>query len=86
MEEGVGYALGAWCERIAATGRCSALSAPGALGAYPWLDRERGIAGVLLTLEGRGRTRAFAAATRRLAEQAYGRAVLIEPTSGARRR
>ena len=85
-EERMGYALGAWCERLAESGRCSALSAPGALGAYPWLDRERRIAGVVLTVDGRARTREFARATRRLAEQAYGRAVLVETISGARRR
>ena len=86
VDDSVGYALGAWCERLDASGRCGALSAPGALGAYPWIDRERRIAGVLLTLDGRARTSEFARATRRLAEQAYGRAVLVGATSGARRR
>lgn len=78
-----GYALGAWCERRRDDGTCTSLSSPGALGAYPWLDREREVAGVLLTVDALPRTLAWSRATRQLAERVYGRAVL---TSDARDR
>jgi len=43
-----GYGLGNWCERAAASGRCTLVSSPGALGTYPWLDRDNGIYGIFL--------------------------------------
>nr|WP_262423130.1 serine hydrolase [Brevundimonas denitrificans] len=45
-ENVAGYGLGAWCERALPDGRCTLLSSPGALGAYPWIDRESGAYGV----------------------------------------
>ena len=77
-----GYALGAWCERVDEDGRCTSLSSPGALGAYPWLDREREVAGVLLVVDSLPRVVAWERATRQLVERLYGRAII----SGARRR
>lgn len=41
-----GYALGNWCERASPSNECSLVSSPGALGTYPWIDRERNIYGV----------------------------------------
>ena len=45
----LGYALGIWCERTAASGRCTLISSPGALGTYPWIDRESGLYGIFFT-------------------------------------
>lgn len=39
------YNLGSWCERAWSGGACRLASSPGALGAYPWVDRETGLAG-----------------------------------------
>ncbi len=44
------YGLGIWCERKEANGRCLVSSSAGAFGTYPWIDRERGLAGVFVTL------------------------------------
>lgn len=41
-----GYAIGNWCERVATSGKCTLVSSPGALGAYPWIDRERNVYGI----------------------------------------
>ena len=43
---GMEYALGNWCERWSADGRCSLVSSPGALGTYPWIDRKSGVYGI----------------------------------------
>jgi CubicO group peptidase (beta-lactamase class C family) len=43
---GMQYALGNWCERWNDAGRCSLVSSPGALGTYPWIDRQSGIYGI----------------------------------------
>jgi CubicO group peptidase (beta-lactamase class C family) len=37
------YALGNWCEQAEVDGRCDIVSSPGALGAYPWIDRRNGL-------------------------------------------
>jgi CubicO group peptidase (beta-lactamase class C family) len=71
-----GYALGAWCERKDDGGRCTSLSSPGALGAYPWIDRERDVAGVLLVVDALPRVAAWEQATRQFVERLYGRAVI----------
>ncbi len=42
------YGVGAWGERIAADGTFLDVSSQGAFGLSPWIDRERGVAGVLL--------------------------------------
>lgn len=66
-----GHAAGVWCERWDEGRQCRRLSAPGAYGALPWLDRDRGIAGVILTLDNLPRVRDWLFATRELAEQTY---------------
>lgn len=66
-----GHAAGVWCERADEAGRCRRLSAPGAYGALPWLDRDRGMAGVILTVDSLPRIRDWLFATRELAEQTY---------------
>ncbi len=43
-----GYALGSWCELADQAGRCLMVSSPGALGAWPWIDRESGIYGIFV--------------------------------------
>lgn len=49
LPEAIGYGIGQWRERVAADGRATALSSPGAFGFYPNLDHEAGFAGVFLT-------------------------------------
>lgn len=66
-----GHAAGAWCERSDEAGQCRRLSAPGAYGALPWLDRDRGMAGIILTVDSMPRVRDWLFATRELAEQTY---------------
>ncbi len=44
-----GYGLGVWCAHIAPDGRCGHVSSAGAFGAYPWIDRRTGRAGLFLT-------------------------------------
>lgn len=66
-----GHAAGAWCERRDGAGQCRRLVAPGAYGALPWLDRDRGLAGIILVVESMPRVRDWLFATRRLAEQTY---------------
>lgn len=66
-----GHAAGAWCERSDAAGQCRRLSAPGAYGALPWLDRDRRTAGIILTVDSMPRVRDWLFATRELAEQTY---------------
>ena len=79
-----GRALGAWCPRRTADGRCTSLLSPGGLGAWPWLDREREVAGILLTVDVLPRIAAWNRATQRLAERIYGRAVLTSDARGPR--
>lgn len=43
------YGIGVWCERTEANGRCPVVSSAGALGVYPWVDRDTGLAGVFFT-------------------------------------
>ena len=40
------YALAHWCERMA-KGRCTFESSPGAFGTYPWIDRAKGLHGII---------------------------------------
>jgi CubicO group peptidase (beta-lactamase class C family) len=42
------YGLGLWRERLDASGRATLLSSPSWAGAYPWLDRQRDLYGVLI--------------------------------------
>ncbi len=66
-----GHAAGAWCERRDEAGQCRRLSAPGAYGALPWLDRDRRTAGIILTVDSLPRIRHWLIATRDLAEQTH---------------
>ncbi|WEX07978.1 serine hydrolase domain-containing protein [Chelativorans sp. AA-79] len=43
-----GYALGNWCERADHFGRCLLVSSPGALGTWPWIDRQNDIYGIFV--------------------------------------
>lgn len=70
-DPGWGHAAGAWCERRDEAGQCRRLSAPGDYGALPWLDRDRRIAGVILTVDSLPRIREWLFATRELAEQTH---------------
>jgi len=40
------YALAHWCERME-KGRCTFESSPGAFGTYPWIDRAKGLHGIV---------------------------------------
>ncbi|HEX3888764.1 MAG TPA: serine hydrolase domain-containing protein [Phenylobacterium sp.] len=40
------YALANWCETFGPSGRCKAVSSPGAFGTYPWIDRPSGLYGI----------------------------------------
>lgn len=42
------YALGQWCHE-GGGGNCRVMQSAGAFGAYPWIDKERGIIGVFMT-------------------------------------
>ncbi len=42
------YALGQWCNKGEGE-KCRILQSAGAFGAYPWIDKERGITGVFMT-------------------------------------
>lgn len=41
------YGLGVWRERVSPSGDPLLVSAPGSTGFYPWIDKERGLVGVL---------------------------------------
>jgi CubicO group peptidase (beta-lactamase class C family) len=45
------YALGNWCEAWTARHACTLVSSPGALGTFPWLDRQHGLYGIFFTRE-----------------------------------
>ena len=49
VDDGWSYGLGLWCEHTAAGG-CGSVSSAGAYGTYPWVDRETGTYGVVVTL------------------------------------
>ena len=44
-----GYGLGVWLHSVDAQGRARRASSPGAFGTTPWLDRDTGLAAVLVT-------------------------------------
>jgi len=46
---GAQYALGNWCETWDAKHRCILVSSPGALGTFPWIDRQNGLYGIFFT-------------------------------------
>ncbi len=66
-----GYAAGAWCESSDEEGRCRRFIAPGSYGMLSWLDRDQGLAGVLVTLDSPARVWDWLLATRALAEQTH---------------
>ncbi|MFT3721974.1 MAG: serine hydrolase domain-containing protein [Hyphomonadaceae bacterium] len=45
------YAVGFWCEKTAADGRCTLMSSPGAYGFYPWVNRENGTYGLFAVVD-----------------------------------
>lgn len=67
------YGLGLWCESRDARGNCLVSSSAGAFGAFPWVDRTRGIAGVLIVLSRLDRTLDGAIALRRQAAESVTR-------------
>ena len=71
VEPDWGYGLGVWCETRSPAGRCLRMSSPGAFGAFPWLDRETGLAGMVLTVDAAARVTAWNRATRRLATRVF---------------
>ncbi len=64
-----GHAAGAWCERRDADGACRRLLSPGSYGSLAWLDRDSGLAGVVVTLDSTVRVWDWLLATRAVAEQ-----------------
>lgn len=42
------YALGQWCHE-GEGGKCSVMHSVGAFGAYPWIDKKRGLFGIVMT-------------------------------------
>ncbi|MDW8395855.1 MAG: serine hydrolase domain-containing protein [Anaerolineae bacterium] len=49
LHSAAGYGLGCWREESDQNAHAVTLSSPGAFGCFPWLDRARGVAGILLT-------------------------------------
>jgi len=43
---GLRYGFGNWCEALDDNRRCTMVSSPGALGTYPWIDRQQEIYGL----------------------------------------
>jgi len=60
------YGLGLWCESPL-EGRCQKINSAGAFGTFPWIDRESGTYGVLVTLGSLAEVMPFAMNLRRLA-------------------
>ena len=71
-----GHAIGAWCEAVDAAGVCTQLIRPGSHGALAWLDRERSLAGILISVDAPGRVQAWNRATRDFATRVFWRAGL----------
>jgi CubicO group peptidase (beta-lactamase class C family) len=67
--EGWGYGLGLWCEKADAKQSCTKMNSAGAMGAFPWIDRNRDISGVLLTVDSIPRLVERILAIRALVEQ-----------------
>ena len=65
------YGLGLWCEAPLA-GRCMQVNSAGAFGTFPWVDRETGTYGVLVTLGSIAEVLPFALNLRRLAIELEG--------------
>jgi len=65
------YGLGLWCE-APLEGRCMQVNSAGAFGTFPWVDRETGTYGVLVTLGSIAEVLPFALNLRRLAIELEG--------------
>ena len=68
-----GYGLGVWCETLAEGDQCSRVSSAGAFGAYPWLDRASGRAGIFLTRASLAKVRQGVVALREATDAVEGR-------------
>jgi CubicO group peptidase (beta-lactamase class C family) len=66
----VRYGIGVWRDRVGADGRALQVSSQGAFGFSPWIDRERGIAGVFVTRNALPRVYARVAEVQRHVRQA----------------
>lgn len=72
-DSGVGqlaYGLGSWCERTDGARRCLVVSSPGAWGAYPWVDRDTGLYGLVFVDSRLPRVRSAILDLRRTAREA----------------
>jgi len=65
------YGLGLWCE-APLEGRCMQVNSAGAFGTFPWVDRETGTYGVLVTLGSIAEVLPYALNLRRLAIELEG--------------
>lgn len=69
----VRYGIGVWRDRVAANGDALQVSSQGAFGFSPWIDRERGIAGVFVTQDALGRVHGRVAEIQQLVREAVDR-------------
>lgn len=65
------YGLGLWCESPL-EGRCTQVNSAGAFGTFPWIDRESGTYGVLVTMGSISEVLPFALNLRRMAIELEG--------------
>ena len=70
LPESLGYGIGTWITTRAADGRSGTTASPGAFGAWPWIDRERGYAAMVLVRRNTDAGRAVVEAIRPLVELA----------------
>ena len=47
----IGYGLGAWVEQVGPDGLATFIDGSGAYGTYPWIDRRRGVYGILVVYD-----------------------------------
>lgn len=66
----VRYGIGVWRDRVAADGRALQVSSQGAFGFSPWIDRERGVAGVFVARDALPRVYDTVEAVQRLVREA----------------
>jgi hypothetical protein len=67
----VEYAIAHWCERMQ-DDRCALESSPGAYGAYPWIDHDAGLHGIIFIKDRLPRIIAAALALREGLTRLYG--------------
>lgn len=75
----VRYGMGVWRDRVAPDGRALQVSSPGAFGFSPWIDRERGIAGVFVARDALPRLYDTVEETQRLVREAVDEARASAP-------